>query len=472
MFFPSVRGPTNPASPLAAVLDLIASAPDESWVQLNTNTMQSAYAPAGLVSQLGPAGQERIQGAWPSAAWSESRKSLVMWGGGHANSPTGQVFEWSAATRQWSLAFHQSDLVEVSGVPRYRSSDFITPVPSHTYGNNNYLQVLDRFMTFGGAAYGDGGTLRVYDTGIPGAQSPLRSAGMYTLDMSQAGTGKIAGATGGNVHGTGYATTDLTGANAWTLRDWFSLSTASPARPRASGVDHDQHINCGTATTVEGGKDIVYYTAGSGTARHLWKLQVESDWTSDVHTYVAAQGSDNSSQGQGPIALDPVRRVVIKLNNSGGGVSGALQFVDLKRTHGATNGWRAVTLTGADAAEFAAMSPNLMNAGVCHNSVKGCFVVYNMGAQVWEVYPPDSATYVDNSNTDMTADGGWYLVKPAMASGPASPRTSYVSHPTLGETGLLGKFRWAESLRCALVTFGNQDGEVWAYRPTGWADPR
>lgn len=468
------RSRGSPAQGLDVALNAIAGVAEEGWVRLNANTMQSVYAPTGLTSQLGPSGQERIQGAWPSMAWDSTAHRLIAWGGGHANSPTGQVFEWSAVTRMWSVAFHQADLVQVSAVPRYRSADFNdTPIASHTYGNNVWLSVLQRFLTFGGAAYGDGGTLRVYDTGTPGNQSPLRSAGAYTLDMTQAGTGKVAGATGSNVHGTGYTTTDLDGAAAWTLRDWFGQSTSHASRPRVSGADHDQHINCGACQEVLAGKDVVYYTAGSGTPRHLWKVVLDADPLNDVQSYVAAQGSDNSSQGQGPIALDPVRRVVAKLNNSGRGASGCVQFVDLKRTWGATNGWRAVTLTGTDAAAFAALSPDLMNAGIVHNPIKGCFTVFNMGVQVWEIYPPDSASYTDNSNANLTGDT-WSLVKPTMVgiAGSTAPRSSYVTGADLGETGLLGKWRWAEDLNAAIVTFGNRAGEVWAYKPTGWTDPR
>ena len=469
-------GIADPYPELNAVLNLIAAAPDESWVQLNAgrNTLQDVFAPAGLTSQLGPSGQERIQGAWPSVAWSDDRASLIIWGGGHANSPTGQVFEWRASTRDWTLAYHQADLVQVSSVPRYRSADYNdTPVSSHTYGNNVWLPVLGRFLTFGGAAYGDGGTLRVYDTGTPGNQSPLRSAGAYTLDLADAGQGKVAGATGSNVKGTGYAGVDLDGADAWVLRDWFGQGASHPSRPRVSGSDHDQHINCGAVATIEGGKDVVYYTAGSGTPRHLWRVEINADPLDDVQTHIAAQGADNSAQGQGPIALDPVRRLVVKLNNSGQGVSGALHFVDLKRTWGGTNGWRAATLTGDDAADFAGMSPNLMNAGVAYNAVKGCFTVYNMGRQVWEVYPPNSAAYADNSNSNLTDDTGWSLVKPTMDTSGTAPRSTYVSgDAVLDETGLLGKWRWAGVLRCGIVTFGNRAGEVWAYKPTGWTDPR
>ena len=358
-------------------------------------------------------------------------------------------------------------------MPRYRSADYnVTPVSSHVYGNNVYLTVLDRFMTFGGAAYGDGGTLRVYDASIPGDQSPLRSAGAYTLDMSQAGTGKVAGLTGSNVKGTGYTDTNLDGANAWLLRDWFGQATTHPSRPRAGGVDFDQHINCGAVATVEGGVDVVYYTAGSGTARHLWRVEVRADPLDDVQTYVAAQGVDDSAQGQGPIALDPVRRVVVKLNNSGGGASGTLQFVDLKRTWGATNGWRAATLTGSDVSEFTASGGGLLNAGIAYNPIKGCFTVYNMGRQVWDIYPPDSAAYVDNSNANLTTDSDWALVKPTMDTVGSAPRSTYATGAVLGETGLLGKWKWVDDLRCGLVTFGNQAGEVWAYKPTGWTDPR
>lgn len=468
---------TLSAPGFGATLDLILAAPAESWIKLNAgmNTLSSQFPTSDLANgSLGPSDSRRIQGAWPSFGWDSNSHRLVIWGGGHANAAVNEVYEWRADDRQWHMAFYPSEMVQVGSAPRYRSSDFnSTPVSSHTYGNNNYLTVLDRFFTFGGGAYGDGGVLGVYNASVPGYQSPLRAAGCYTLDMTQAGTGKMAGATGSNRHVGAYASTDIPGADAWQLRDWFGQAYGHASRPSWFGSNFDQHINCGTAATVEGGKDVLYYSAGSGTPRHLIRVVfTDSNPVNDVQTYICAQGVDNpGARGQGPIAIDTVRRVVIKNNGPVSPTAGnVIEFCDLKRTWGATNGWRFATLAGADLAEFLAVS--LMNAGMVYNPIKGCFVIWAMGRQVWEIYPPDSAAYIDNSNANLTADTGWSVVKAAMDTGSTAPRSTYVSDPNLGETGTLGKFRWADDMRCAVATFGNADGEVWAYKPAGWTDPR
>ena len=458
-------------NPLDNVLNIISAAPAESWVQLNSNQMSTVYPPTDYRPLFTSSVSEpaRIQGAWPSFAWDHVGHRIIMYGGGHANCSSNEVYTWSAATQLWSLAFYPSEQVIVAAAAgRARSVDFNgTPDSSHTYGNNQFLPTLNRFMTLGGAAYNSGDPLGFWDSAAPSATSPLRTAGAYLLDMAQANTGKVAGATGSNPHRNTTIGVDLAGANAWAIQDWFSLPTTN--RPRFGGVDHVDHINCGAVVTQENGHDVAYFSVVSG-SRHVWRCEfVDSNFANNIFTYVAAPGPDNTAFGQGPLAFDPTARVIVKILGTGGGggnaanASAAIQFVDLKRTLGSTNAWRAATIAGAALTEF--LTVNLYSGSITFNPVKGCFVIWSMGAQVWEIYAPAG---------NPTPDTGWSLVKPTMATGVGAPRSNFIfGTGTLDdETGLIGKWRWANDLRCGVTTFGNRTGEVWAYKPTGWIDPR
>ena len=79
-----------------ASLDLIAAAPERTWVQLNANTFQNCWAPAGLRTALPP---KNLFRAWSSFAWDHKRHGFWLWGGGHANYEGNEVYFWSAVTR-------------------------------------------------------------------------------------------------------------------------------------------------------------------------------------------------------------------------------------------------------------------------------------------------------------------------------------------------------------------------------------
>lgn len=444
------------SSGLDYVLDLLEAAPAESWVQLNadTNTFGSVGPPNDLRANYGgiPAPTEPIQGVWPSFAWDPIDHRIILWGGGHANTSANEVYEWRCDTREWHLSFHASEMVQVNSFPTFRSAGFNdAPVSSHTYGSNAFLTQQRRFWTFGGAAHGTGNTLAVYD---PSSGAVLRSAGGYSASMALARQGRVAGAYGTNNKRGSYAGVNLDGADAWRLHDWFGKPSGSPV---FGGAAYNKHIECGAAATVEGGKDVLYYTAASGTSPALLRVEfVDSNPLNDLHALVGSTDGQPTggvgSTGQGILALSATAGLVVRL--MGGNNSGHyLRFCDLKRTWGFSNGWRTPTLTGPDTAEFYALE--LHRAGLVWNPVKGCFTVWNLGRQVWEIAVPAG---------NPTPDTGWTLTKVAMNTATPAPRSAYQAN----ESGILGKFRWADDLRAAVTTFGNYSGEVWAYKPAGW----
>jgi hypothetical protein len=437
-------GRAGPA--IYAVVQLLKAAPSESWVRLNadTNTMQSVYPPDDLRTRYGsgPAPAEPIQGAWPSFGWDSNDHQLVLWGGGHANTSANEVYVWRCEDRSWHLAYLPSAAINVDGYPTFRSVDFgATPVSSHTYGNNNFLPILNRFFTALGAAHGTGGLMGLFNE----SNVFQRSAGAYTLNMSQARQNKVAGLTGSNNKSGAYAGVDIEGAEAWYLRDWYS----------AGSIPNGSRLDNGTAYLTHNGHDALLMTTGN---RTVWRIEfVDQNWANDIITQVGAQG-DAVVLGQGQVAYDPAAQVLVAVTN--GANARMVEFLDMKRTLGAGNGWRGVTLApGAARDEFVAL--NIRWCGLVHNPIKGCFTIWNMGAQVWEVYPPAGSP---------TPDDGWVVVKPTMA-GATAPRSNYITTGPNQETGIIGKFRWAPDLNAAVTTFGNQAGEVWAYKSSGWTNP-
>lgn len=438
-------------------LDLISAAPTWGWVKLNSNRYVDAWPPSGLRPPYGGGRHkpDSIIRAWSSFAWDSSRSRIILWGGGHANTSGNELYIWSAYTQEWSLAYHATEPVQVGGVARYRSiDDTASPVSAHTYAGNVYLPVTDRFLTMGGAAHGDGDSMRVWE-----GDSSLRWAGAFSADLSLAGKGYVAGVSGSNSAVDEYAGVALHGASAWALHDWHRVG-----RPAGQFSDFSRnHINCGAVVRVENGKDVMYYTASSITSRGVWQATFhDRNPENDTQTRVASAGADSGS-GQGPIAIDWERNVCIKLRT--GSSSPYIQFVDMGLTWGTSNNWQGLTGfdgVAGDVTEFlAALS---LDSGVVYDPINKGFLVWTTGRQAYLLTPPDASPMVTT---------GWTVYKLAMDAVGAAPREGKdAGDPNLNDTGTLGKWRWADDMNCPIALQNNIDGNVWALKPAGWSDPR
>jgi hypothetical protein len=447
------------------VLDMIAarvaaSPGADAWLRLDigatdaTKEFQDAWPPIDLRDNSISSGDHLnyIIPAWGGATWVDWAMSLVIDGGGHANSSATEVFGAPMRTRQWALGYYGAQAVAVSGFPQYRSKDFnATPISTHPYGNKTLQLQRGDVLHFGGAAHGDGGAWQVYDPAIPGFQSPLRAAGAYALDLAQMYQGKVAGATGSNAARGAFAGTSLPGANAWTLLDWYSQAGA-PARP--TWVGSGNRVGAGTVTRIENGHDTTYWTSGN---RRVGRVQRRTtDWRDDIHQQVADQGDADVGRTEGVIALDPVRDVLLQTMT--GTVQPVLQQCDLKRPWGTGNGWRNITLTGPDLAEFLTIGTNRRNAGLIYNPRAAAFDLWVFGRQIWRITPPAGSP---------TPDTGWTVTKVPMATG-AAPPESFDGD----DAGALGKFVWARALGVSMAVYHRTRGEIWACAPAGWTDPR
>ena len=440
------------ANPRAPVLDLIAAAPANSWVKLNTNTFESAWAHPDLrqgypYSGLAtPDSPSRILGKWGSAGWDSNRGRFVIFGGGHANIGLNEVYTWSCESREWGLAFASTAMVQASAYPRYRCEDG-SPVSSHTYANNEYLPTIDRFFTGGGAAAGDGGPLRVNS-----GNTILRDAGGHTLDLTLAGQGYVAGAAGSNIKYGSYAGVDLPGANAWKLRDWGAINGS--VLTTGSNGNQLERIESGCVRALEGGKDVLYWVGNN----RMWKTTFNDDNPAN-DTIQQITGYQNARETNGSIAWDPGRQLLLMPNGRAPG-SRLFYFVDIKRGVQLDGGFTSVTTaTGSDATGFISADGLSTSCGVAFDTTQDAFVLWRKGRQPWLIRPPAG---------NPTPSAGWVIEQPSMDAGTPAPPTA--TDPN--DSGVIGKMRWAEDLGCVVVIENINEGNVWALKLAGWQDPR
>lgn len=453
-----MAGNVESAVPTEA-LDLIAAAPDNSWVKLSSNTFESVWAPADLRQVYPYSGgaqadsPSRILGRWGSMGWDHNNHRLVVFGGGHANINLNEVYSWSAVTRQWSLSFASTAMAQVEATyPTYRPTDGnSSPVSSHTYGNNNYLPILNRFYTGGGASYNRAAALTVWD-----GNTRLRDSGGYSLDMTLAGQGYVASSTGSNIKYGTYATTDLPGANAWTMHDWgpsnAALFNTGPDGPSANQISR---IEAGTAYAEEAGKDVLYWTGN----QRLWKtVFTDSNPANDVVTQLS--GLQNARESNGQIAYDLTRQLVLIPNGRDTSVR-KFYFCDLKVTPDLDTGWQSITsLTGEGATGFLSDSGLTTSSGIAYDANLDKFVLWMKDRQPWLITPPAG---------NPTPTTGWTVTGPTMDTGTTCPPGGTLD---LNDSGPVGKFKYASDLGCCVAIENIFDGNVWALKLAGWVDPR
>lgn len=434
-----------------AILNLIAAAPANSWIKLNTNTFQDAWPPADArqgYPYIGGSTESpsAILGKWGSMGWDSRRSRAIIFGGGHANIGLNEVYHFSAYDRQWHLSFYSTRLHLVNAYPTYRSVDGNkSPISSHTYANNNYLPVIDRFYTGGGASVGNGGPLSVWD-----GDTFLRNAGGFTLDMSLAGQGYVAGEYGSNIK-YGAFTADLPGANAWKLRDWGAINPAT----LTTGWNGNalERIESGTVVTVENHRDVMYWLGNSC----LWRTEfVDDDPANDIVTQVT--GYQNSRETNGAVAYDPNKRVIL-MPNGRRTDQRLFYMVDIDAASTASGFSSIYTMTGQDQAGFISASGLTTSSGIAYDEMQQAFVLWMKGRQPWILVPPTGSP---------TPTTGWEVVKPTMDVSTDCPPDTLDAN----DSGVIGKFKYAPDLGCCVCIEGINAGNVWALKLAGWQDPR
>ena len=237
------------------MLPIIYAMPVGSWAKVNQNVFQSVWTPEdlrpltlGLISDPG-----HLISAWSGFAWDANRGDLMIFGGGHANYSGNDIYRWRSSTLMWERASLPSEVTLVSAPLLFNAIDGpnAAPIAAHTYQNNVFLPIADRFMTWGGASYNVGGAFTMPDENNPGQ---FRLTGPYLFDPAKADANKVGGTTGSHVQRVA-PYPNILGAGMWENRDIYK--NVAPGSPKPGTF-----VNGCVTYAKEGGHDVVYVSAG------------------------------------------------------------------------------------------------------------------------------------------------------------------------------------------------------------------
>jgi hypothetical protein len=424
------------------LLPLILQMPQNSWLQVNTNFYSDVWTPDYLEPLDNGATHtpDRIILAWSSFAWDSNRGHLIIYGGGHANYSGNDVYRWHSSNLLWERAALPSEIT-VDPVIGNTAIDGVynAPISSHTYDNNIFLPLVDRFMTWGGAAYDNG---QPYLTWLESDPTQSRLTGPYLFDPNQADGNKVGGTTGSNIKRVD--PTPITGGQMWQNRD-INKNIATQALPGT-------HVNGCTGYASEGGHDIVY-TASAGrysTNLDLYRYQVTNvaNPTLDLSTRVGMFSIGVS--GQTTCGYDPARKLFVRTGSN----SVPFQFWDLT-TPGPTNPDHSVQIDSTIASLqkwLTAQSLNIQNCAIEFDPVRGDFPLWCGAGVVWELHEPPS--------TNTTS--GWTVTQRTPSSA--------VPPGDIG-TGIMGKWHYAPYYDVFVGLEDTYEGQIWIYKPSGWFQP-
>jgi len=435
--------PSGAAPALSGLLSVITSMPEGEWSMVNLNHFSDVWTPDDLRPLYGWSNPppSKIIEAWSSFAWDPNRGDLILFGGGHANYPGNDVYRWHGTTRLWERASLPSQITQ-DDLGNWMAIDGpdAAPIAAHTYDNNLFLPLIDRFIVLGGGAFNSGGAYLREVT--PTTQ---RHTGPYLFDPSLANPNEVGGTTGSHVQRVA-PHPEIIGGNMWQNRDIWKNIPGNPALPGG-------YVNSCTAYSAEGGRDVVYEAAidaGGGTSLGLYKYTINSvsDPTQDTIQKVGAFWNGTSAATS--CGYDPTDKVLLRIGTN------QIPFVYWDM-HNPGPGNRDSRMTPVDATgEFPALlssgALNLANCGMDYDPTRNQFVMWCGDGRVWSIKPP--ATLSPN---------GWTITKqPAPLL--ATPNGDY-------GTGILGKWKYIDNLD---VFMGLQDatqGNIWIYKPVGWKNP-
>jgi len=297
---------------------LIGAAPENSWIKLNTNRYDSVWTP--LDQRPAPpdapsvGAPNSIIEAWSSMAWDSNRGNIIIWGGGHANYPGNETYIWNSTDLKWSRGSLPSEVKLVNSTQsQYEAIDgvFNAPIAAHTYDNSEFFPVLDRFITFGGAAFNTG-------DGFEHADDTL--TGPYFFDPALADENAVSGSTGSHVNPDTYP--NIIGKQMWTNRDNLNPSDPIDLRP---GHQSGGFRNGVSAYAQEDSIDVLYLQAGNELFRY--SAPSLSDPSLDTYDLIGVAATTFSGQGAG--AYDPERKIFVR---TAGGFGDIFTFWDLSQT--------------------------------------------------------------------------------------------------------------------------------------------
>ena len=427
---------------LSELVAILAATPEGGWVKVNLNLYADVWTPADLRPLKGPSNPTpaSIIGAWSSYAWDRNRGELWLYGGGHANYSGIDMYRWRGTTRRWERAslpseIKQDDLgnwIAVDGPDR-------APASAHTYDNNIFLPIIDRFLTFGGAAYNNGGPYLRQATA-----TTSRRTGPYVFDPSRADPNKVGGSTGSHVQRVS-PFPEIIGGNMWANRDIYINIPSGAPLPSA-------HVNGCTAYAEENGTDVVYVAARSGgTATQLYRYAVSAVDNPALDTWQQVGRYFSSITDTPACGYDPLRKIFVKRGTN----IKPFAYWNLN-TPGPTNNdvaFTPVDPTGEFSALLAANALTLKNCGLDFDPARKNFVLWCGDVRVWTLTPPATLS-----------PSGWVIQRQITPPLQAAPTGDIAS-------GINGRWKYVENLDAFLALQDRVEGNIWLYKPFGWSQP-
>jgi hypothetical protein len=179
------------------LLAQIEATPAGEWRKVSQNLYSDVWTPLDLRPLNGstPSSPSKIILAWSGFGWDSRRGDLILYGGGHANSSANDVYRWRSSSLFWERAALPSEITRIFNTSAFMAIDGAdaAPASAHTYDNNLYLPIFDRFLTFGGGLFDTGGPYVRPDETVAGA---TRITGPYLFDPGKADGDKVGGTTG------------------------------------------------------------------------------------------------------------------------------------------------------------------------------------------------------------------------------------------------------------------------------------
>ena len=302
----TVRSTVEPVGMPDPLMTLLAAAPEGSWVRLNRNRFSDVWVPAEQRPKTpGYMNPAKVVFAWGSMAWDPNRAQLIFWGGGHANYSGNEVYRFDARSGLWARASLPSDVTNPLGDNQFFAVDGPrrAPTSSHTYDNQEFLPLSDRFVTFGGAKF-NGKHKFVLEDGIT-------VTGPYFWDPNRAGQDSVGGTQGSQVSPERFAAVD--GGQMWANRDTVRNQGVAAVRPSGD------FVNSTSAYEEFEGRDSILVTESPRAGGRLFRYVVHDvdDASRDEWILVGGKGISYGNQGAG--AVDSGRRLYARTARTSSG---------------------------------------------------------------------------------------------------------------------------------------------------------
>jgi hypothetical protein len=196
-----------------------------------------------------------------------------------------------------------------------------------------------------------------------------------------------------------------------------------------------------TAYATENGKDVIYVSEGD-----LWKYTVNDVNNPALDTYEKVGNGFNAyNQVQGAGAVDLNDHIFLRTTGDG-----KFTYWDLNQSGPGNQNQLFVPTDASGLFQF----NRLASYGMDFDPLRGNFVLWNGGAEVWILTPPD-----------ILSTSGWTLTRQPLPDGPV-PTT--LGTDTTTATGVLGKWKYIADQDIFLGVIDYEQGTVWAYKPGDW----